>query len=64
MQNALANSDFKKIRSLAHQLKGSSGTLRIQKLYELFLDLEQKATAEEKAASLDTLQLIYRLLKS
>ncbi len=64
LQKALANTDFKKIRSLAHQLKGSSGTLRIQKLYELFLDLEQKATAEEKTACLDTLQLIHRLLKS
>ncbi|MDD4627489.1 MAG: PAS domain S-box protein, partial [Syntrophomonas sp.] len=64
LQNALANSDFKKIRSLAHQLKGSSGTLRIQKLYELFFDLEQKAIAEAKAACVDTLQLIHRLVKS
>ncbi|NLX01205.1 MAG: PAS domain S-box protein [Syntrophomonadaceae bacterium] len=64
LQKALADADFKKIRSLAHQLKGSSGTLRIQKLYELFLELEQKATTEEKAACIDTLQLIYRLLKS
>ena len=64
MQKALASTDFNKIRSLAHQLKGSSGTLRIQKLYELFLELEQKATAEEKAACVDTLQLIYRLFKN
>ena len=64
LQKALATADFKKIRSLAHQLKGSSGTLRIQKLYELFLELEQKATMEEKAACVDTLQLIHRLVKS
>lgn len=64
LQNALANRDFKKVRSLAHQLKGSSGTLRIQKLYELFFDLEQKAAAEDKAACADTLQLINRLVKN
>ena len=64
LRNALANSDFKKLRSLAHQLKGSSGTLRIQKLYELFFDLEQKAIAEAKAACVDTLQFIEHLVKS
>lgn len=64
IQKALDSNDFKKIHSLAHQLKGSSGTLRIQKLYELFLDLEQQATAEEKAACLDALQLIRGLLDS
>ncbi len=64
LQTALASTDFKKVRSLAHQLKGSSGTLRIQKLYELFLELEQKAAAEEEAACVDTLQLILRLIKS
>jgi len=64
LQKALTSNDFEKVRSLAHQLKGSSGTLRIQKLYELFTELEQKAAAEEEQACLDTLQLIYRLLKS
>jgi len=64
LQNAVTNDDYKKVRSLAHQLKGSSGTLRIQKLYELFLDLEQKAIAEDTAASVDTLQFIKRLVKS
>ena len=64
MQKALASTDLKKVRSLAHQLKGSSGTLHVQKLYELFLKLEQQATAEDIAACLDTLQLISRLLDS
>ncbi len=64
LQKALASTDFEKIRSLAHQLKGSSGTLRIQKLYELFLGLEQNAATQEEAACVDTLQLIHRLVKS
>ncbi len=64
LQKALDSTDFKKVRNLAHQLKGSSSTLRIQKLYELFLELEQKATVGEKAACVDTLQLIHRLVKS
>jgi PAS domain S-box-containing protein len=64
LQKALASTDLKKVRSLAHQLKGSSGTLHIQKLYELFLKLEQQATTEDIAACVDTLQLIRRLLDS
>lgn len=63
LHKALDNSDFSSVRSLAHQLKGSSGTLRIQRLYELFLNLEQKATGEEKEECTDILQLISNLLR-
>lgn len=62
LQDALDNNNFYRVRTLAHQLKGSSGTLRIQKLYELFLDLEQKAAAQDKAACIDSLQVIVSLL--
>lgn len=43
MKEALAKSDFVQLRSLAHQSKGSSGSLRVSELYEALRDLEQQA---------------------
>ncbi|MDD3269077.1 MAG: response regulator [Syntrophomonadaceae bacterium] len=62
MKEALVNDDFPLLRSQAHQLKGASGTLRIHRLYELFMDLEKNAAAEEKEASALVLQAITELL--
>ena len=41
------NNDYKNIRELAHQLKGSSGTLRIEKIQNLAYDLEKSALNED-----------------
>ncbi len=64
MQNALHQGDFNLLRSLAHQLKGSSGTLRIQKLYESLRNLEQRAIAQDKESSADILYTISCMLKN
>ncbi|MDD2619836.1 MAG: response regulator [Syntrophomonadaceae bacterium] len=64
MSEALASADFSLLRSLAHQLKGASGTLRIKKLYEMFVDLEKKAAAQEKDAAASALQTITALITS
>ena len=62
MQEALDKRDFILLRNLAHQLKGSSGTLRVQKLYKQFLNLEQQAASQAYEAGEDSLQMIRRLL--
>ena len=63
MQNALQNDDFTVLKSLAHQQKGSTGTLRIQELYEQFLKMDQQAAALDKQACLDTLATIIEMLR-
>ncbi|OPJ57947.1 response regulator [Clostridium oryzae] len=44
---AIDNSDFSKLAGLAHELKGSSGTLRITSIYELAKKLEKAAKDQE-----------------
>jgi CheY-like chemotaxis protein/HPt (histidine-containing phosphotransfer) domain-containing protein len=44
---AIDNKDFNKLASLTHELKGSSGTLRIISIYELAIKLEESAKKEE-----------------
>jgi CheY-like chemotaxis protein len=62
MEAALDQQDYALIKSLAHQLKGSCGTLRAQKLYRLFLNLEQQAGTRLDEAMENSLQMINRLL--
>ena len=62
MQNTLQNGDFTVLKSLAHQQKGSAGTLRIKELYEQFQYLDQWATAFDEEACSHTLAAIRQML--
>jgi len=48
VKETLMNNDFEKMERVTHQLKGSSGTLRINSIYELAIQLEEAATKHEK----------------
>lgn len=62
MKKALNNGDFTVLKSLAHQQKGSAGTLRLQELYEQFFNLDQQAAALDDQACLDILAIISEML--
>lgn len=47
INDAIYNKDFNKLAGLTHELKGSSGTLRIISIYELAIKLEETAKKEE-----------------
>ncbi|NOV80243.1 CheY-like chemotaxis protein [Clostridium saccharobutylicum] len=47
INDAIQNSDFKKLEGLAHELKGSTGTLRMDSIHQLAVNLEQKAIKQE-----------------
>jgi PAS domain S-box-containing protein len=47
ISEAIDNNDFNKIAKITHELKGSSGTLRIISLYELSIKLEEAAQKQE-----------------
>jgi len=47
IDDAIDDSDFNKLASLTHELKGSSGSFRINSIYKLSIELE-KAAKEEK----------------
>jgi len=47
INDAISNNDFKKLAKLTHELKGSSGTLRINSIYELAIKLEEAAIKQE-----------------
>lgn len=47
IHKAVRNNNFEEIGKLAHQLKGSSGTLRINSIYELSKTLENSALNKE-----------------
>ncbi len=47
INEAIKNKEFEKVRMLAHQLKGSSGNLRINSIYELSSALESAALNKE-----------------
>lgn len=59
----LKEDDFEKLSRIAHQLKGSSGNLRIKELYELSKLLEQHALKEEKDKCLQVIKGMCQLLK-
>ncbi|MBP1760755.1 MAG: multi-sensor hybrid histidine kinase [Firmicutes bacterium] len=63
MKEALAKRDFVLLRSLAHQLKGSSGSLRVTGLYEALRDLELQAVSGEFASCGASLQIISQMLE-
>ena len=45
---ALAQNDFEQLRKLAHQLKGSSGNLRVSAIYSLTAALETAAAGQDQ----------------
>ena len=47
IEDAIDNNNFKKLEKLTHELKGSSGTLRITSIHELAIKLEEKAIKHE-----------------
>ena len=49
IEEALMNNDFKKLSEISHQLKGSSGSLKIKEIFELASSLETSALAEDKS---------------
>jgi len=48
IKDAIANSDFEQMEKLTHQLKGSSGNLRITSIYELAIKLEEATMKQEE----------------
>jgi two-component system, sensor histidine kinase and response regulator len=49
IQDPMLNNDFENLANLAHKLKGSSGTLNINELYELARTHEQHAIHKKKS---------------
>ncbi|MCM1991206.1 response regulator [Oceanirhabdus seepicola] len=47
INNAIDNNDFDKLAGVTHELKGSSGTLRIISIHELAIKLEEAALKQE-----------------
>ncbi|AOR24459.1 response regulator [Clostridium taeniosporum] len=47
INNAIDNSNFHKLEELVHELKGSSGNLRIISIYELAIKLEEAVLKQE-----------------
>ena len=51
VEDSIAQDDFKKLGGLAHQLKGSSGTLKITPVFDWASELEEAALDQGKEAS-------------
>ncbi|HEY8911447.1 MAG TPA: Hpt domain-containing protein [Desulfosporosinus sp.] len=49
IEEAIVNNDFKELSKISHQLKGSSGSLKIKEIFELAKKLETFALAEDKS---------------
>lgn len=49
IEKVLVNNDFKELCRFSHQLIGSSGNLRIKKIYELAIELERAALEKDKS---------------
>lgn len=47
IDDAIDDSDFNKLASLTHELKGSSGSFRINSIYKLAIELEKSAKEQE-----------------
>jgi len=47
IEDAIDSNNFNKLAKLTHELKGSSGTLRITSVHELAIKLEEKAIKQE-----------------
>lgn len=48
LESAINENDFEKLKEIAHKLKGSSASLRIEKIVQLSLEVEKKASDEDK----------------
>ena len=48
IEEALVNTDFKELSQISHQLKGSSGSLKIEEIFRLARGLETSALAKDK----------------
>jgi len=48
MESAIRGEDYGKLKGLAHQLKGSSGNLKIKSVYERAIQLEDAAKATDR----------------
>lgn len=60
---SIASSDFNKLAGITHELKGSSGSLRINSIYELSIQLEEAAFREEKEECTKIFDEIKELLR-
>ena len=49
IEEALKNNDFNELCKISHQLKGSSGSLKINEIFELARTLETSALAKDKS---------------
>ena len=49
IEEALVNTDFKELSKISHQLKGTSGSLKIKEIFELARTLETSALAKDKS---------------
>ena len=47
ISDAILNNDFGELKELIHQLKGTSGSLRVTSIYELSIKLEEAAMKQE-----------------
>lgn len=64
LENAFKEEDNKKIYETAHKLKGASGALYLQDIYELMQDME-KSAAEENVMHLNgKVELLYEYIES
>ena len=59
MEATLKNNEFEKLSRFSHQMKGSSGNLRIKEIYELSMELEQAAVVQDK----DICEMIFGKMK-
>ena len=48
IEEALGNTDFKELSKISHQLKGTSGSLKIKEIFELARTLETSALTKDK----------------
>ena len=55
LKQALDDSDFKTIKEKAHSLKGSSGNLGLNIMYENTMNLEKSADSDDKDSALKCL---------
>jgi len=49
IEEALVNNDYKELCKISHQLKGSSGSLKIKEIFELARTLETSALVKDKS---------------
>ncbi len=57
---AILNEDLESVKGLAHQLKGSSGTLGMERLFELCKTLESSSLLEIGAFSKEELSQVFQ----